>query len=81
MSDPDAIVSRALVLGAGGADQQTAAEELVRISEGQRERLEVARDHFVARLHTDSADYEATTALKLVNAALSRVDWPTERDA
>jgi hypothetical protein len=77
VADPEAVISRALALGAEGGDRQPAAEELVRMSEGRRQLLESARDHFVARLHRDSADYEATKALLVVNAALSRADWPT----
>ena len=74
---PDPIVGRAVALGAAGADRQQAAEELVRMSEGRREPLALARDHLVARLHGDSADYEATKALQLVNVALSKVGWGT----
>jgi hypothetical protein len=80
MPDPELIISRALELGAAGADRRQAAEELVRASAGQREPLESARDHFVARLHGDSADYEATKALLLVNVALSEVGWTTDAD-
>ncbi len=80
MADPELIVSRAAALGAEGADHVQAAEELVRESAGRRELLESARDHFVDRLHTDVSDYEATKALRLVNAALSRFGWPTELD-
>ena len=80
MSDPEEIISRAVALGAAGADRQQAAQELVELSAGQRESLELARDHFVARLHKDSADYEATNALLLVNTALSRVEYPTGAD-
>lgn len=78
MSDAEAIINRALALGAAGADRQKAAEELVRMTAGRREVLESARDHFVARLRADSADYDATKALDLVNAALPEVDWPTK---
>jgi hypothetical protein len=77
VADPEAIISRALELGTGGADRQDAAEELMRMSAGQREPLESARDHFVARLHGNSADYDATKALQLINVALPRVPWPT----
>ena len=80
MADSEEVISRALALGAAGADRQSAAEELVRMSAG-REPLESARDHFVARLHDNSSDYDATKALQLVNAALSHVDRPTERDS
>ncbi|HWC12425.1 MAG TPA: hypothetical protein VG455_14540 [Acidimicrobiales bacterium] len=80
MPDPDPIIGRALALGAAGAGRTEAAEELVRLSEGRREPLALARDRFVARLHADSADYEATKALLLVNAALSRVGWSTGAD-
>lgn len=81
MVDPEAIISRAVALGAAGADRQSAAEELVRMSEGRREPLESARDQFVARLHEDSADHEATKALQIVNAALPQLDRPTESGA
>jgi hypothetical protein len=52
----------------------------VRLSEGRREPLEAARADFVARLHADTADYDATKALQLVNAALSQVGWVTGTD-
>ena len=80
MSDPEAIISRAVALGAGEAERSQAAEELVQLSAGRREDLEAARDHFVARLHKDSADYDATNGLLVVNAALSRVGYPTGTD-
>jgi hypothetical protein len=80
VSDAEAIISRALALGAAGADRQKAADELVRMSAGRRKVLQSARDHFVARLHADSADYGATNALDLVNAALPEVEWPTKAD-
>jgi hypothetical protein len=80
VSDPELTISRAVALGAAGADHLQAAEELVRTSAGRRELLESARDHFIARLHADVADYEATKALRLVNAALSQLGWPTEAD-
>lgn len=76
--DLDQIVRRAVALGVAGGDRPQAAEELVRLSEGRREPLASARDHFVARLHSDSADYEATKALRLVNRALSRVGWAAD---
>ena len=80
VADPELTITRALALGAAGADHHQAAEELVRTSGGRRELLESARAHFVARLHSDVADYEATKALTLVNAALSQLGWPTEAD-
>jgi hypothetical protein len=76
VADAELIITRALALGAAGADHLQAAEELVRTSAGRRELLE--RAHFVARLHSDVSDYEATKALTLVNAALSQLGWPTE---
>lgn len=80
MPEPGLIISRALELAAAGADRRQAADELIGASAGRREPLESARGHFVARLHADSADYEATKALLLVNAALSKVGWPTDGD-
>lgn len=74
------ITTRAEELGAAGAARVEAAEDLVRLSAGRREPLESARDYFVARLHADSADYEATKALQLVNVALSEVGWAAEAD-
>ena len=81
MSDAEAILTRALALGAAGADAEEAAQELMRMSGGRREPLESARDHLVARLHGDSSDHEATKALQLVNAALPQIDRPTQADA
>ncbi len=79
MSAPSELIAeRALALAAAGADRLRAADELVRMSAGRRAPLESARHHFVTRLHADSADYEATKALVLVNAALSRVGWDTQ---
>lgn len=80
MPAPELITRRAEELGAAGAAPFEAAEELVRMSAGQRQPLKSARDYFVARLHADSADYEATKALQVVNAALSQVGWATEAE-
>ncbi|MCA1709836.1 MAG: hypothetical protein LC808_43770 [Actinobacteria bacterium] len=74
---PEPITTRALALVAAGADHVPAVEELVRLSEGRRELLEEARAELVARLHADTADYDATKALQLVNAALSQVSRGT----
>ena len=81
ISDPEAIISRALALGAGGADRQEAVQELLSMAAGRREPLESARDHFLARLRADTADYDATNALQLVNSVLPQVDRPTQADA
>lgn len=80
MADREAIITRAVALGAAEGDRRVAGEELVQLSERRRELLESARDHFVGRLHGDSADHEATKALLIVNAALSQVGWRTGRD-
>ncbi len=80
MSDAEAIISRAVALGGEGADRRHAADELVELSAGRREVLQSARDHFVARLHKDSADHDATHALQLVNMALNQVPRPTGAD-
>jgi hypothetical protein len=79
-SPPEPITTRALALVAAAADHDRAVEELLRLSEGRRELLEAARAEFVARLHADTADYDATKALQLVNGALSRVGWVTGTD-
>ena len=80
MADPELITSLAVALGAAGATRAEGAEELVRLSGGRRAPLQSARDHFVRRLHADVSDYEATKALQLVNAALSRIGWASETD-
>ncbi len=80
MPDPELIASRAVALGSAGAPRSEAAEELARLSGGRRAPLQSARDHFVRRLHADVADYEATKALQLVNAALSQIGWAGETD-
>ena len=79
-SPPDPVATRALALAAARANHVRAVEELVRLSEGRREPLDAARADFVARLHADTADYDATKALQLVNAALSQVGWVTGTD-
>ena len=48
---PEPIIRRAEALGAEGADQRQAAEELVRTSAGRREPLESARDHLSPSRH------------------------------
>ncbi len=80
MSDPETIISRAVALGGEGVDRQHAADELVRLSTGRRALLESARDHFVDRLHKDSADHDATLALQIVNTALNQVARSTGAD-
>jgi hypothetical protein len=42
---------------------------------GSRRLLEAVRDHFTRRLHRSSFDFEATSGLKLVIAALQRAPW------
>jgi hypothetical protein len=76
-SPAESLTTRALALVAAGVDRVRAVEELVRLSEGRRTPLEAARADLVARLHADPADYDATKALCLVNAALSQVGWAT----
>jgi hypothetical protein len=80
VSPPESIATRGLSLVAAKADHVQAVRELVHLSEGRREPLEAARAELVARLHADAADYDATKALQLVNAALSLVGWPTGTD-
>lgn len=56
----------------GSAD---AVGELVTMAGGRRPPLEAAASLLIARLHRRSDDFDATTALCSVSAALSRIGW------
>jgi hypothetical protein len=67
------VAERALNLLAEGSPD--AAGELVTMAEGRRRPLEDARHLLSDRLHRRSDDFAATRALRVVSAALSRVNW------
>jgi hypothetical protein len=58
------------------ADRRRRAEGLVAIAHGRRELLEQLRSRFSGRLHQTSDDFEATEALRVVEAALSQIPRP-----
>jgi hypothetical protein len=68
------ISERAIEL-AGGADRQSAVDELVRLVGGDVAVLELARHALVARLRRRSNDYAATQGLTLINATFSQIGW------
>ena len=71
----DQLVERALSL-VGHQDPGAAASELARHAEQRRDALEAARDQLVGRIQTRSDDFEASSALSIVNAALARIGAP-----
>jgi hypothetical protein len=89
LSNLEGVISTALELGAAGVDRQKAAEKLVQwsaeklveLSAGRRELLESARDHFIGRLHADSANFEASKALQIIYAALPQVNRRREEES
>lgn len=70
----DPISERALSL-ARSRDAR-GSEALIEAADGRRAALETAYVALSDRLARRSDDFEATEALRLVNAALSRVGWP-----
>jgi hypothetical protein len=70
---PNQIGVSAMALGTGDADR--AVRELIRLSDGRRLPLEQARDELVGRIRLHSDDYEATSGLTALNAALAEVGW------
>ena len=67
------VLEEALHPAAGGSPDAVA--ELVTMAGGRRPPLEAAASLLVARLHRRSDDFDATTALCSVSAALSRIGW------
>ena len=57
------------------AQSPDAVTELITMAEGRRPPLEAAASRLIARLHRKSDDFDATTALRSVTAALSRIGW------
>lgn len=70
---PSQIGARAIALGDG--DRDRAVRELIGLSDGRRPPLEQARDELVGRIQLHSDDYEATSGLTALNAALAAVGW------
>jgi len=68
------ISDRAMALAAGG-DRATAVTELIGLAAEQALPLEEARDILVRRIRLRSDDYQATSGLSLINAALGQVGW------
>lgn len=63
--------------GDGASDERRRqVDELVERSDGDRAPLKRLRDRYLSRLYEDSADFPATEALRVVNAALARVPPP-----
>lgn len=56
-------------------DSAAAAAELVALSGGRRDLLEATRDTYARRLHGHSDDWEATSALTVLNLALATFGW------
>jgi hypothetical protein len=67
------ILERALDPAAAASPD--AVTDLVTLAEGRRKPLEAAASLLIARLHRRSDDFGATTALRSVTAALSRIGW------
>src|SRR5690348_3916173 len=57
----------------GAEERRRQVDELVERSNGSRAPLEALRARYMARLYGDSSDYEATEALRVVGAALTRI--------
>jgi hypothetical protein len=73
----DQLADAAVRLAEGGElDRDAGVNDLVRLSEGDVQRLEDARQVLVRRLLARSNDYAATKGLTLLNAAIARVGWP-----
>lgn len=70
-TDPICVEARKLA-GDGGDD---AARALVELAGTDRGALEAARNAFARRLHGHPDDYEATSALQLLNRALATYGW------
>jgi hypothetical protein len=73
MQAPNHIGARAIALGDG--DRHRAVQELIKLSDGRRPPLEQARAELVGRIQLHSDDYEATSGLTALNAALAEVGW------
>ena len=76
-SEPAGLGTRILerALDPAAAASPDAVTELITLAEGQRPPLEAAASLLIARLHRRSYDFGATTALRTVTAALSRIGW------
>jgi hypothetical protein len=70
MTDAADLIERARDLAASVATPADSAVELAKHAAGNRDALTVARDHFIARLHAGSDDFEATRALRVVHKAI-----------
>ncbi|HWG74513.1 MAG TPA: hypothetical protein VG184_10725 [Acidimicrobiales bacterium] len=56
-------------------DRAAATAELVALCQGDRSALEQARDRYARRLHGHSEDWDATSALTVLNRALAAFGW------
>ena len=60
-------------------DRAQAVAELVQLA-GSQEVLVAARDRYALRLHANSADFEATAALNVLNPAVAAAGWDDTLD-
>ena len=78
---PNQICARAIALGDGdgdgngAGDRVRAVEELIRLADGRRPPLDQARNALVSRIRLHPDDYQATSGLIALNAALAEVGW------
>lgn len=70
MANVTELIDRARRLAADGAFASDAGAQLAEVADGDREALTTARDHFIARLHARSDDFDATKALRVVHKAI-----------
>ena len=75
MEPSNQISERAVALGTP-AERDAGARELVILAGGDIRVLEDARNELVARVRLRSNDFEATSGLRVLNAAIALAGWP-----
>ncbi len=74
MAASNPISNRAMALAADGGGPAAVAE-LIGLAGEKPAPLETARDVLVRRIRLRSDDFQATSGLSLINAALGQVGW------